>query len=304
MPVLLLSMFIHCLKLAGKVDILHANWSMPGVIAAIAARLRKRPAVVTLRGSDVSRIADSMPYRLIMAACLALNHRVVAVSESMRDGLAKAFPRYSERIIFLSDGAAFKERDPRSRLEHPLRLVTVSNLVRLKRVDTLLYAISRLAGCVPLVLRVVGEGPERAALESLADTLGIRDQVEFVGESEPDIVMDHLNWADVFLFASESEGRPNAVLEAMAAGLPTIAADIPGVRELIDDGCGHLVPVGDVEAFARSIAEFSESPDIALKMGRTARAAIEREDLTWPGTGRRYAALYRDVCEHHSGAFA
>jgi glycosyltransferase involved in cell wall biosynthesis len=273
---------------------------MPGVIAAIAARLRKRPAVVTLRGSDVSRISDSTPYRLTMAACLALNHRVVAVSASMRDSLAKAFPKYADRIIFLSDGAAFKQRDARSRLEYPLRLVTVSNLVRLKRVETLLHGISRLAGRIPLVLRIVGEGSERAALESLAHTLGIRDQVEFVGETPPDIVMDHLNWADVFLFASESEGRPNAVLEAMAAGLPTIAADIPGVRELIAGGYGPLVPVGDAEAFAQTIAEFSEEPDSALEMGRAARAAIERHDLTWPGTGRRYAALYRDVCDHHS----
>ena len=296
-PSLVVSMFIHCVRLAGKVDVLHGNWSGPGLVAAAAARLRGRQAVVTLRGSDVTRISDSILFRATMVVCLTLNHRVVAVSESMREYLCETFPKHSHKIVFLSDGAAFKQRDKPLLSESPLKLVTVSNLVKLKRVETLLNAVSQLSHRLPLVLRIVGEGPQRESLAALARSLNIGENVEFVGQVPPDSVMDHLNWADLFLFASESEGRPNAVLEAMAAGLPTIATDLPGVRELVHDGCGLLVPVGDADAFARCILELAENPDTALAMGRAAKATIERLGLTWPEAARRYTALYESMCE-------
>jgi glycosyltransferase involved in cell wall biosynthesis len=145
------------------------------------------------------------------------------------------------------------------------------------------------------VLRIVGDGPERDRLYATADDLRIRDCVEFVGPLPPEDIAGQLQWADIFAFSSAAEGRPNAILEAMAAGLPIIATDIPGVRELIAPDAGLLFPVGDAAALADGIRHLSAHPAEARALGQAARARIEASNLTWAACAGRYTALYADA---------
>jgi glycosyltransferase involved in cell wall biosynthesis len=103
------------------------------------------------------------------------------------------------------------------------------------------------------------------------------------------------------VFASEREGRPNAVIEAMAAGLPVIASRIPGITDLIEDGSsGLLFDAGDANKLATHIAMIAEDAELRLRVGNAAHRAIVDRGLNWESTARRYVELYAAVV-HETG---
>lgn len=300
LPLLLPAMFIGCLRLAGRVDVMHGNWSVAGVVAAIAARLRGRPSVVTFRGDDVTRAERSRLFRWVLRFCITWNYRTIVVSESMGETLRRWFPRQRAKISFIPNGVSLVEEAVRPRFHSPLRLLVVASLIRRKRLDTLIAGVADLTQDTPVILRIVGDGALREELAAQARRSGVDDCVEFVGSTPPEMVQKQMVWADIFVFASESEGRPNVVLEAMASGLPIVATAIPGVQELLGDDAGLLFPVGDAEAFARQVRVLVSHPEKAFAMGDRGKASIKNSDLTWDAAGRRYAEVYLSALKENS----
>ncbi len=298
LPLFLPAMFFASFRLAGKVDVMHGNWSVPGVVAAVAARMRGRAALVTLRGADVNRAENSQPARWVLAACLYLNRYTVVVSEAMRDGLRLRYPRWADRISFVPNGVSVESVAKRPVLRSSPRLLTVGSLIGRKRIETLLQAVALLQDGLGGTLRVVGDGPELDKLQRMANRLGIGLRVDFAGAVSPNDIERHLHEADIFLFASESEGRPNAILEAMAAEMPIVATDIPGVRELVGEDGGLLFPVGDARALARCVETLLADPVAARSMGCRAGRRIREGGLTWDAAARSYVALYQDAMKH------
>jgi glycosyltransferase involved in cell wall biosynthesis len=126
------------------------------------------------------------------------------------------------------------------------------------------------------VLVVLGEGSERPALEALAAALGLTGSIRFAGFREDAASL--LPALDLLAHPSLFEGLPNAVLEAMAAGLPVVATAIPGNDELIRDGeTGLLVPPGDPPALARALGRLLGDPALRAALGDRARARILAE---------------------------
>jgi glycosyltransferase involved in cell wall biosynthesis len=122
---------------------------------------------------------------------------------------------------------------------------------------------------------VVGDGPERAQLEALAGQLGLADRVHLAGHQQD--VRPWLAALDVLVLSSDWEGMPNALLEAMAAGLPIVATAVGGVPEVVVDGAtGLLVPPGDPSALAEAITRLLRDPDLRRTMGQAGRARVER----------------------------
>lgn len=298
-PLFIVAMFMAALKLAGKVDVIHGNWSFPGLIGAVAAKLRRRPSIVTIRGEDINRANASRLFKLVLWACLSLNRYTVVVSEAMRDLLITEFPRKVDRIVFIANGVSVIKSSNRPAHRSPLRLLTVSSLIRRKRVECLLETVKLLGNTGNVILRIVGDGPERQNLVRITKRLGLEENVQFLGAVSPEMVEQQLLWADVFVFSSESEGRPNAVLEAMAVGLPVVAIDIPGVHELLYPDCGLLVPLGDTRGFASSIMMLANNPGQARHFGDKARARIENSGLSWMNSARRYESVYLAAIHGH-----
>lgn len=147
-------------------------------------------------------------------------------------------------------------------------LVTGALLHPDKSYETILYALTHLSD-IPFRYVICGEGPYRQQLEELTDRLGLRDRVTFLGFRRD---MDFLlQGADVFVFPSVREGLGMAALEAMACGIPVIAADNRGTREYMEHGRNGIVcPAGDERAFARAIRELWENPDRRAAMGENA----------------------------------
>jgi GalNAc-alpha-(1->4)-GalNAc-alpha-(1->3)-diNAcBac-PP-undecaprenol alpha-1,4-N-acetyl-D-galactosaminyltransferase len=151
--------------------------------------------------------------------------------------------------------------------------ITVTRLVEQKALDILLKAAARAFESLPSWrLAVVGDGPLRDELKSLADRLGIGTRVDWLGYvDEP---MAYLRAAKVFVLTSRFEGSPNALLEAMACGLPPIVSDAsPGPVELVGDQAGLIVPVGDVSATADAMFRLGQDEQLR---GRLGAAALER----------------------------
>lgn len=176
-----------------------------------------------------------------------------------------------------------------------LRLITVSNLVPGKGHRFLLEALSLAKKQTDgLSLTVVGDGTLREELESLVEYLGLQDSVCFVGHQENPLCF--LQNSDVALCPSFSEGLPNVVLEAMAAGLPVIASDVGGIPDLIKSGrTGLLVPPGDKAGLVDAI-ETLQDAHLRSSIGRAARAVAERFSTT--NMVRQTSRLYEETLQH------
>jgi glycosyltransferase involved in cell wall biosynthesis len=157
---------------------------------------------------------------------------------------------------------------------------TVAKLSPVKGHQHFIAAAAEIAKARPdVVFLIVGDGIRKKELEDMATELGIADRVTFAGVR--DDVPSLLELMDVFVLGSLSEGSPNAVLEAMAAGLPVVATDVGGLPEMVIDGeSGILVPPGDSDALAEAIGELLDDPSRAETMGRAGLAlAMDRHDI-------------------------
>ncbi|QTN36019.1 glycosyltransferase family 4 protein [Cognatishimia activa] len=152
------------------------------------------------------------------------------------------------------------------------KLLFVGRLAAVKGMPVLLDAMKRLPKDVTLT--VIGDGPDRTALEEQAAPF--RERVRFLGYQSQTEVAEALKSHDVFVLPSFAEGVPVVLMEAMAAARPVITTRIAGVPELVEDGVsGVLVPPGDVDALSGAISSVSQDVELQQKMGRAGRAKVE-----------------------------
>lgn len=168
-----------------------------------------------------------------------------------------------------------------------VKLLAMGRLHRNKGFDTLIRAL-------PLVpdahLLIAGEGPERAALEGLAHSLGVQDRLSLLGWREDTGAL--LAACDLFVLSSRQEPLGNVVLEAFSAGVPVIATATPGPQELIADGeTGLIVPVDDPDSLAHAIKDLIADPDRAAALAEAGRAAFEAQHAEGPVLARWRALL-------------
>lgn len=149
-----------------------------------------------------------------------------------------------------------------------------------------------------LRLVLVGDGPTLPTTRALLEAAGVAHLAWFAGERSD--VADILAGLDCFVLPSLGEGISNTILEAMSTGLPVIATDVGGNRELVDPGrTGELVPAADPQALAACIAAYATKPDRARAAGRAGRERVEQR-FSLDGMVRRYDALYRRLLAAHA----
>jgi 1,4-alpha-glucan branching enzyme len=209
----------------------------------------------------------------------ACAHTIVANSQAAANQLRLEHVP-PERIVVIPNGldtSAFSARAPR----RSLRTITViANLRREKAHDVLVDAAPEILRRFPDArFEIVGAGPEMAALAERTRTLGVAPAFAFRGHC--DDVAARLREADVFVLPSRSEAFPNAVLEAMAAGLPIVASGVGGIRELVDhERTGLLVPPDDRAGLAAAICRVIADPAWSARLGAAARErALTRFDF-------------------------
>lgn len=174
--------------------------------------------------------------------------------------------------------------------------VMVARLAPLKGHDQLLRALARLAPAVPrLKVVLVGDGPERAGLEALADELGVADRTTFTGTRRD--VPRLLAGADIGVLPSAHEAMPLSVIEQMAGGLPVLATAVGALPDVVADGEeGFLVPVGDLDALTTRLEELTRDDEVRRALGKRARLRAER-DFSIEATARAYETMIDAVLD-------
>lgn len=174
------------------------------------------------------------------------------------------------------------------------RLVFVGRLTTEKHIDVVLQALAKLDPALDVTFDVVGGGDQRKNLENLTRQLGLDDRVRFHGRIDDDELRGHLTRASLFVIASIAELQSIATLEAMASGLPIVAADAVALPHLVHDGeNGYLFPPGDVDALAARLTDvLTASPEERLRMQQASLDGVAVHDIT--RTLDTFEALYRD----------
>ena len=246
--------------------VLSAMWPLT-VACPLAARIARFSGRVVVSEHSVQSLAYSdrgLVHRALMRASMAIGYRLasgrVGVSAGVAEDMARLSLMDSSRFsVVYNPAASGLVRDPeryveKRRSQAERLILAVGNLKGVKRHDTLVRAFA-MANVPGTKLCIVGEGSERSSLEALAASLGVADRVLLPGFCAE--VSVWYEKASIFVLSSEREGFGNVLVEAMEHGVPVISTDCPsGPREILRGGeFGRLVPVGDVEALARAIAE-------------------------------------------------
>lgn len=281
-------------------DIVHTRNAESFFYASIAARLAGVPVLIH---SEHGRTFTDRRLRWHAQRLLSgLAHGIFAVSADLREQLVRHIGLRSERIDVLYNGvdtahfAAVDRNHARGDLGLPgdaFVIGSIGRLVNVKNYPLLLRAFAA-QGDHNAFLVLAGDGPERTALDALATQLGVAARVRLLGHR--DDIPRILAALDVFVLCSRSEGMSNTLLEAMAAGLPTIATRVGGNPEILRDGLdGRLVADDDQQALAATLGELAGAAGMRRAMGERARRRVVQE-FSMQAMVQRYAKYY--VAQH------
>ena len=294
-----------------KPDAAIAFFGIPsGPSAWLCKALGGVPYVVSLRGGDVPGF---QPYDLAamhritgpLIRFLWRGARAVVPNSAGLAELARAFePGLNYPVIPNGvDTDFFRPRQGERRPGpvdpvRPVRLFFHGRVVFQKGLDTLIAALGLMPNEPAWELHIAGDGPQRPELEAKAKALGIGQRVFFRGWMRRPELAELMRRMDLYVFPSRDEGMPNAVLEAMASGLPVLATRIAGSEELVvPEVSGLLVAPDSPEELSRALSRLIGGPEqgtqaqeLRTRMGRAGRERVER-DYSWSSVAARYLAL-------------
>jgi teichuronic acid biosynthesis glycosyltransferase TuaC len=294
-----LGLALHRLRGTFAFDLIHAHNAVPAGDAVRRARGRMRsldvPLIVSVHGGDLYyTAARGSGGAAAVARGLGAARLVLANSQGIAE-LSRAHGAGETRVVHLGAEVADAQRPPRR--DSAPRLVTVAHLDGRKRHADVLRALAVL-GQRHATLRyaIIGEGPERVALEGLAARLGVADRVEFHGQLAPAQAIEQARACTLFVMPSTDEAFGVAYIEAMGGGLPAIGCrGEPGPEEIAAAGDGLvLVPPGDIERLTQRIDELLSDPHRLREVGQRARATVAA-NFTWERCGQQTLAAYRHV---------
>jgi glycosyltransferase involved in cell wall biosynthesis len=275
-------------------DLIHAHNAVPAGDAVRRTRMRK-PLVVSVHGGDVLYTAGrGQAGAEAVARGLGAAKLVLANSSGIAE-MSTARGARATRVVHL--GADLPSATGSPWRESPPTLVTVAHLIARKRHADVLRALAVLRPRHPtLRYAIIGDGPERVALEGLAARLGVVDRVDFHGQLSPDAALERARRCTLFVMPSTDEAFGVAYIEAMAAGVPAIGCrGEPGPEEIAAAGDGFmLVPPGDIERLTQRIEELLTDPHRLREAGKRARDTVA-SNFTWERCGEETLAAYRQV---------
>jgi glycosyltransferase involved in cell wall biosynthesis len=298
---LLGSLSILRLSRRRQYDIIHVHWPFPHAVFGFVAKLAGGGKVVsTFYGVELRWVKHKMPaLRPVMSWAISASDAVIAISSDT----AKEIEQFrTGRVEIVPYGVAVSGEPPAPSDSHPRKTILfVGRLVERKGVHVLLEALRELTTDPAVHLVVVGEGPERARLEALAQQLDVGSRVGFRGRISAAELDVAYSACDVFALPAvtdvkgDTEGLGVVLLEAMSYSKPVVASNSGGITDIVMDGqTGLLVPPGNPQELARALRRVLDDPSYGRSLGESGRARV-LETFDWESITRRLLSIYHDL---------
>lgn len=282
----------------GDWHVVHAHVFTTALFALPIARIWRRPLLISEHFSIIQRHTMSTLQAQWLRWCCLQADAVLPVSHALKQAMQDHGVQASFQVVPNTvDVANFCPPTKRTNDNAPIRLISVMSLVEIKGGPFLLNALAALPPAHAWHLDILGDGPERAALELLAASLGINACVTFHGAMLPNDVADWMKESDLFVLASLCETFSVATAEALCCGLPVVVTRCGGPEEFVDESCGRLVEAGDSSAMTDALI------DMFVCQSNFNREVISRKAIARfspYAVGSLLAYLYQDLTTQHS----
>jgi glycosyltransferase involved in cell wall biosynthesis len=284
--------------LANACDVVNTHSSTDSWLAAIAAKAVKVPPALVRTRHISAAVPDNAPTRWLYQRAAK---RIVTTGESIRRALIEVNGYLPDSIVSIPTGIDSRRFRPGERLAArrvlglPEELTLVAIVATLRSWKGHRYLLEALAGLPAAIgLAVVGDGPQRAAIEKLVDTLGVRERVWLAGNQ--DDVLPWLHAADVFALPSyANEGVPQALVQAMMTGLACVTTGAGSIGELAEhEKTALVVPGQDPVALREAVARLAGDPTLRARLGKAAREFCVAR-YAYETMLDRMEAVYRDA---------
>lgn len=286
----------------GGFEVIHAFFGVPcGVQAYLLGKKFHLPYIISLRGADVPGFSErflglEIFLRPIIRKVWHKANAVVAVSQGMKDLALKTSPEQPMSVIPNGiDLTLFRES--RGSMDGILRLISTSRLTPRKGLRYLIEALRILRehySITAVKVLLIGDGNERAGLEELTKTAGVMEQVRFLGRIPHNELPQWYAKADVFVLPSLNEGMSNAMLEALASGLPLLVTRTGGAEELLEEGHnGFAIQMKNARDIAEKVKKLFNDVPLRRAMARASRQKAEA--MSWHRVAQAYRQLYQNV---------
>jgi len=274
-----------------QLDVLHVHYAIPHASVAYTAQqiLKSKkinlPYVTTLHGTDITLVGRDPAFEPVIRFSLNHSNAITTVSESLKKDTLKTF-KIDNKITVIPNFINVKDfetaREVCRKRQYARQgekiLVHISNFRKVKRVDDVLRVFAKVRTEVPSKLILVGDGPEKQAMEQLSRQLNLSHDVIMLGKvADPKEI---LSMADLFLLPSETESFGLSALEALAMGVPVISTNSGGLPEVNINGLtGYLSNVGDVDDMAANAVQLLSNKEKSAKFSANALEQSKKFDI-------------------------
>lgn len=293
-----------------KIAIINSHWLLPqGFVGALCSKIFGISHFVSVHGSDIQFIMDNSLGKVLFNYIASNSTLIVANSNYTKDRILALNSRYLDKIRVIPMGVDThhfskyypRKCNPRDGEHTHTIILTVGRLVEIKGIQYLIRSMEYVTRRMPgAVLMIVGDGPERNNLVQLTKTLGLDDNVIFVGDVKNTQMSEYYRSADVFVLPSiilngQSEALGVVLIEAMASGVPVIGTNTGGIPDIISDGVnGLLAPERDSANLAEKICRILSDPNLAECLAREGLNTV-CDKFSWDRVAQDYLKVY-DYC--------
>jgi len=286
-----------------QINIIHTVGVLAAMLGAVISGMTARPMVATIQGHKISNYSNGgfNPFHRWIRYSLSKSSLVHCISESIEESVRGLG---AKRTLLVPNGIYLnKAWTDRTELKKQLGrgeekiILAAGRLIEIKGVRYLIEAMPRIVeqwrDCR---LIIVGDGPEKSKLITLANELGLGEKVDFVGSMPQERLFAFMGVSDVFVGPSLFEGLGNVFIEAMNCGTPVIGTRVGGIPDIIDDGVnGLLVPPRDSDSIAGAVTTILKDGELASRLSRNGLKTVE-ERFDWNRICERIYEGYEQMC--------
>jgi len=301
-PFFMISFLFKGLKVGKSCNLIHAHWTISGLVALLVGKLYRKPIVLTIHGSDINVLNKKFLLKLMNRFILSKVDNIIAVSPALKEKVIE-MGILQEKLWYIPNGVDPNEFCPAlDNFSIPQKMLWVGRISKEKGLHILIKAMKEILKEVPQAqLTLVGDGPERRNIEQMIKDYQLEEHIHLEGFRSHLEISRYFKISHIFVLPSIREGFPLVILEALASGLPCVASDVGGVKAVIEDGVnGYLVSPSDAKDFSLKVVELMSNPDLMKEMGENARKKIV-DHYSWDSIADRTIALYNQTMVFKSG---